>query len=53
MFVKKIKVRNSELNIVVISVQDDVSTVTSLLKYEAYDYLIKDNDAKGLAVEYF
>lgn len=43
---KKIKAYNPNIHVVVISGQDDVSTAISLLKDGAYDYIVKDDDAK-------
>jgi len=43
---KRIKAYNPNINVVVISGQDDVSTAISLLKDGAYDYIVKDDDAK-------
>jgi DNA-binding NtrC family response regulator len=43
---KRIKAHNPNINVVVISGQDDVSTAISLLKDGAYDYIVKDDDAK-------
>lgn len=43
---KRIKAYNPNIHVVVISGQDDVSTAISLLKDGAYDYIVKDDDAK-------
>ena len=41
-----IKEYNSELPVLIISGQDDINTAVSLLKKGAYDYIVKDIDAK-------
>ena len=43
---KRIKEHNSELPVIVVSGQQDVSTAIELLKKGAYDYVIKDQDTK-------
>ena len=43
---KKIKAYNPNIHVIVISGQDDVSTAITLLKDGAYDYIVKDDDAK-------
>lgn len=43
---KKIKAFNSNINVIIISGQEDVSTAISLLRDGAYDYIVKDEDAK-------
>lgn len=41
-----IKDFDPSINVIVISGQEDVSTAVSLLKLGAYDYIVKDDDAK-------
>ena len=43
---KKIKQLNPEVQIVMISGQEDVKTAVNLLKLGAYDYIVKDEDTK-------
>ncbi len=43
---KRIRNFNSELPVVIVSGQQDVSTAVELLKLGAYDYVIKDQDTK-------
>jgi two-component system, NtrC family, response regulator AtoC len=43
---KRIHEYNSEIPVIVISGQDDVSTALGLLKQGAYDYLVKDEHTK-------
>ena len=43
---KRIKEHNSELPVIVVSGQQDVSTAIELLKKGVYDYVIKDQDTK-------
>jgi two-component system, NtrC family, response regulator AtoC len=43
---KKIKAQNPEIPIVIISGQEDIATAVKLLKEGAYDYIVKDDDAK-------
>ncbi len=43
---KKIKSRSPEAFIIMISSQEDIATAISLLKLGAYDYIVKDDDAK-------
>jgi DNA-binding NtrC family response regulator len=42
----KIKAFNPEIEVIVISEQDDIETAVGLLKEGAYDYLVKSNDIK-------
>jgi len=44
---KKIKNYNAEIEVIVISEQDDIETAIDLLKNGAYDYLVKGNDIKN------
>lgn len=44
--VKKIKEHNSNLPIVIVSGQEDVSTAVQLLREGAYDYFVKDDETK-------
>jgi DNA-binding NtrC family response regulator len=43
---KKIKEYNPEINVVLISEQDDIEVVVELLKYGAYDYIVKSRDIR-------
>ncbi len=43
---KKIKSRSPEAFIIMISSQENIATAISLLKLGAYDYIVKDDDAK-------
>ncbi|MCU0444681.1 MAG: sigma-54 dependent transcriptional regulator [Microscillaceae bacterium] len=43
---KKVKAQYPEIPIVIISGQEDISTAVKLLKEGAYDYIVKDDDAK-------
>lgn len=43
---KKIKSQYPEIPVVIISGQEDISTAVKLLKEGAYDYIVKDDDAK-------
>ncbi len=43
---KKIKKYDTEIPVVMISGQDDVTTAVNLLKEGAYDYIVKDKDTK-------
>jgi len=43
---KKIKRYNPEIDVIVISGQDDISTAVQLLKEGAYDYITKDGNIK-------
>jgi two-component system, NtrC family, response regulator AtoC len=44
---KKIKSENEEIQVIVISEQDDIEVVVELLKYGAYDYLVKSKDIRN------
>jgi DNA-binding NtrC family response regulator len=44
---KKIKDYNSDIQVVVVSGQDDVYTAIGLLKQGAYDYIVKNEDARN------
>lgn len=43
----KVKEYNADIPVVIVSGQDDISTAVSLMKEGAYDYIIKDDDAKN------
>jgi two-component system, NtrC family, response regulator AtoC len=43
---KKIKEENDEIEVILISEQNDISVVVELLKHGAYDYLVKSDDIK-------
>ncbi len=43
---KKIKLANPEIKVVIISGQEDIQTAISLLKLGATDYIVKDNDTR-------
>lgn len=43
---KKIKQLNPEVQVVIISGQEDIKTAVNLLKLGAYDYIVKDEDTK-------
>lgn len=43
---KEIKNRNEETQVVAISEQEDIEVVVELLKYGAYDYIVKSKDIK-------
>lgn len=43
---RKIKQSQPELPVIIVSGQEDISTVVSLLKEGAYDYIVKDNNVK-------
>jgi len=43
---KQIKEINEEIQIILISEQDDIDTVVTLLKLGAYDYIVKSRDIK-------
>lgn len=43
---RQVKKENSEIPIVIVSGQEDVSTAVTLLREGAYDYFVKDNDVK-------
>lgn len=44
--IRKIKDQNPDVNIIVISGQEDVQTAVQLLKLGVFDYIIKDEDTK-------
>ncbi len=44
--IKKVKIFNADIPIVVVSGQEDVATAVQLLKDGAYDYFVKDEDTK-------
>ena len=43
---QKIKQENSDVQIILISEQDEIEVVVDLLKYGAYDYIVKSKDIK-------
>lgn len=43
---KKIKQLNPDLQVVIISGQEDIKTAVELLKLGAYDYIVKDDDTR-------
>jgi two-component system response regulator AtoC len=43
---KRIREENSEVQVILISEQEDIDTVVNLLKLGAYDYITKSNDIK-------
>lgn len=43
---KKIKAENEEIQAILISEQDEIEVVVELLKYGAYDYIVKSNDIR-------
>jgi len=43
---KKIKQENEEIEVILISEQNDISIVVDLLKHGAYDYIVKSDDIK-------
>lgn len=43
---KKIKAENDEIQVIVISEQDDIDVVVELLKFGAYDYIVKSKDIR-------
>ena len=43
---KRIKEENSDIQVILISEQEDIDTVVSLLKLGAYDYITKSDDIK-------
>lgn len=44
---QKIKQENNDIHVILISEQEDIEVVVDLLKYGAYDYIVKSNDIKG------
>jgi DNA-binding NtrC family response regulator len=43
---KNIKAENEEIQVILISEQDEIEVVVELLKYGAYDYIVKSNDIR-------
>lgn len=43
---KKIKAENEEIQVILISEQSEIEVVVDLLKYGAYDYIVKSNDIR-------
>ena len=46
---KKIKQENEDIEVILISEQNDISVVVDLL-HGAYDYIVKSDDIKGKAI---
>jgi len=44
---KKIKEENEEIQVIVISEQDEIEVVVELLKFGAYDYIVKSKDVRN------
>lgn len=43
---KRIKEENEDIQVILISEQDDIEVVVELLKHGAYDYIVKSNDIR-------
>ncbi len=43
---KRIKAENEEIQVILISEQDEIDVVVELLKYGAYDYIVKSKDIR-------
>lgn len=43
---KRIKAHDQQINVIILSGQQDISTAVKLLKQGAYDYITKDNETK-------
>ncbi len=43
---KKIKAENEDIQVILISEQSEIEVVVELLKYGAYDYIVKSNDIR-------
>jgi len=43
---KRIKAENEDIQVILISEQDEIDVVVELLKYGAYDYIVKSNDIR-------
>ncbi|NJK95832.1 MAG: sigma-54-dependent Fis family transcriptional regulator [Bacteroidales bacterium] len=43
---KRIKEENEDIQVILISEQDDIQVVVELLKHGAYDYIVKSNDIR-------
>jgi len=43
---KKIKAENEDIQVILISEQDEIDVVVELLKYGAYDYIVKSKDIR-------
>lgn len=43
---KRIKQENEEIQVILVSEQEDIQVVVELLKYGAYDYIVKSNDIR-------
>ena len=44
---KKIKEENEEIQVIIISEQDEIEVVVELLKFGAYDYIVKSKDVRN------
>ncbi len=44
---EKIKAHNSDIQVIILSSQEDITTAVELLKLGAYDYINKDQDARN------
>ena len=44
---KKIKAENDEIQVIVVSEQDEIEVVVELLKFGAYDYIVKSKDIRS------
>ena len=49
---KKIKQENEDIEVILISEQDDIEVVVDLLRHGAFDYIVKSNDIKGKAIKH-
>lgn len=47
---KRIKEQNEDIEVILISEQDDIDVVVNLLKLGAYDYIVKANDIKEVLI---
>ncbi len=43
---KRIKEENEDIQVILVSEQDDIQVVVELLKHGAYDYIVKSNDVR-------
>jgi DNA-binding NtrC family response regulator len=43
---KRIKEENEDIQVILVSEQDDIEVVVELLKHGAYDYIVKSNDVR-------
>jgi two-component system, NtrC family, response regulator AtoC len=44
---KKIKAENDEIQVIIVSEQDEIEVVVELLKFGAYDYIVKSKDIRN------